>query len=217
MASTITAGNATNGLAIASDNVGIFQLKTGTGAGTTALTIDASQNATFAGTVTSTGVITSPTGALYPISTGTAVASTSGTSILFTGIPSTAKRVTVMFSGVSTSGTSQIIVQLGTSSGLVTSGYLGSSARDGNPALVTAGLPTSNHTSATDVRNGAVYISSFGANQWISISSIGLSSTGSTGSGGGNITLSGVLDRVNITTVNGTDTFRVGTVNILWE
>ena len=48
MASTITAGNATNGLALSCDNTGILELKTGTGAGTTALTIDASQNVTLA-------------------------------------------------------------------------------------------------------------------------------------------------------------------------
>jgi uncharacterized protein (AIM24 family) len=48
MASTITAGNATNGLALSCDNTGILELKTGTGAGTTGLTIDASQNVTLA-------------------------------------------------------------------------------------------------------------------------------------------------------------------------
>lgn len=48
MASTITAGNATNGLALSCDNTGILELKTGTGAGTTAITIDASQNVTLA-------------------------------------------------------------------------------------------------------------------------------------------------------------------------
>lgn len=44
MASTITSGNATNGLALSSDNTGALQIKTGTGAGTTAMTIDSSQN-----------------------------------------------------------------------------------------------------------------------------------------------------------------------------
>jgi hypothetical protein len=48
MASTITAGNATNGLALSCDNTGILELKTGTGSGTTAVTIDASQNVTLA-------------------------------------------------------------------------------------------------------------------------------------------------------------------------
>ncbi len=52
MSSTITAGNATNGLALSCDNTGILELKTGTGSGTTGLTIDASQNATFAGATT---------------------------------------------------------------------------------------------------------------------------------------------------------------------
>jgi hypothetical protein len=53
MASTITAGNATNGLALSCDNTGILELKTGTGSGTTAMTIDASQVTSFAGATTS--------------------------------------------------------------------------------------------------------------------------------------------------------------------
>jgi len=44
MATTITAGNSTNGAAISSDNTGILELKTGTGSGTTAITVNASQN-----------------------------------------------------------------------------------------------------------------------------------------------------------------------------
>lgn len=48
MASTITAGNATNGLALSCDNTGILELKTGTGSGTTAITADASQVVTAA-------------------------------------------------------------------------------------------------------------------------------------------------------------------------
>ena len=51
MATTITAGNATNGAAITSDNTGILELKTGSGAGTTALTLGTSQQSTFAGPV----------------------------------------------------------------------------------------------------------------------------------------------------------------------
>jgi hypothetical protein len=65
MASTITAGNATNGLALSCDNTGILELKTGTGAGTTALTIDASQVASFAGNV---GIGTSSPGSRMHLS-----------------------------------------------------------------------------------------------------------------------------------------------------
>lgn len=48
MASTITAGNSTNGgLTTTADTTGALQIKTGTGAGTTAISIDASQNVTI--------------------------------------------------------------------------------------------------------------------------------------------------------------------------
>jgi hypothetical protein len=33
----------------------------------------------------------------------------------------------------------------------------------------------------------------------------------------GAVTLAGVLDRVRITTVGGTDTFDAGSINLLWE
>ena len=62
---------------------------------------------------------------------GTPVASTSGTSIDFTSIPSGTKRITISYSGVSTSGTSKPIVQLGDAGGVETSGYLGAGFRNG--------------------------------------------------------------------------------------
>lgn len=56
MASTITAGNATNGGVITTaDTTGTLQIKTGTGAGTTAISIDASQNVVVAGSLSVTG------------------------------------------------------------------------------------------------------------------------------------------------------------------
>jgi hypothetical protein len=55
MASVIKAGNATDGVQVTSDNTGILELKTGTGAGTTAVTIGTNQAVTFAGAVTSSG------------------------------------------------------------------------------------------------------------------------------------------------------------------
>jgi hypothetical protein len=48
MASVIKAGNATDGVQVTSDNTGILELKTGTGAGTTAVTVGTGQNVTFA-------------------------------------------------------------------------------------------------------------------------------------------------------------------------
>ena len=69
------------------------------------------------------------------ITSGTAVASTSGTSIDFTSIPSWVKRITVMFNGVSTNGTSQVQIQLGAGS-VTTTGYLSYATNLGNAAVV---------------------------------------------------------------------------------
>jgi hypothetical protein len=74
MSTIITAGNATNnGASLLSAADGILEFKTGTGAGTTALSIDASQNATFAGTLTVTGGIAATgTGQIQPITASVA-------------------------------------------------------------------------------------------------------------------------------------------------
>jgi hypothetical protein len=69
--------------------------------------------------------VTINSGAVLGITSGTAVASTSGVSIDFTSIPSWVKRITVMFSGVSTNGTSPLQVQLGTSGGVDATSYIG--------------------------------------------------------------------------------------------
>lgn len=63
MASFITAGNATNGLQVSSDNTGILQLKTGTGSGTTAVTFDTGQRATFPSTISVGNTTPATTGA----------------------------------------------------------------------------------------------------------------------------------------------------------
>ena len=211
MATTITAGNATNGLALTPDNTGILQLKTGTGSGTAALTLDASQNATIAGNLTLTG------NASGVIKSGTAVASTSGTSIDFTGIPSTAKRITVMFNGVSTNGTSNMQIQLGSGSP-TTSGYLGQvwQANTGN-ATFSSGFALATSTSATFTNYGAIVFNNVSGNTWVGFGNLGRVTSGDVISLGGAIALSGALDRVRITTANGTDTFDAGSINILWE
>jgi hypothetical protein len=55
MASIIKAGNATDGVQVSSDATGALDIKTGTGAGTTAISIDASQAVTMPGNLTLTG------------------------------------------------------------------------------------------------------------------------------------------------------------------
>ena len=77
---------------------------------------------------------------LQRIVRGTAVASTSGTSIDFTGIPAWVERITVMFSGVSGSGTSNFLLQIGDAGGIENTGYSGGSFNAGTTANSTAGF-----------------------------------------------------------------------------
>jgi hypothetical protein len=147
------------------------------------------------------------------IVSGTSQASTSGTSIDFTSIPSWVKRITVMFSGVSLSGTSNILVQLGTSSGVEITGYT-SAAGEGPSATSTAGF-LGYIALAARTLTGAHTIVLFGSNLWV-CTSVANNTAASIAQSGGK-TLSGTLDRVRITTVNGTDTFDLGSINILYE
>jgi hypothetical protein len=150
------------------------------------------------------------------ITSGTAVASTSGTSIDFTSIPSWVKKITVMFSGVSTNGSSNILVQLGTSGGVIATGYTASSS-SGASAVGTTSVTTGFNIrtgAASDTLYGSMVITNITSNTWVSSHSIG---SALFYVGGGSIPLGGVLDRVRITTVNGTDTFDAGSINILYE
>jgi len=155
------------------------------------------------------------------IVSGTAQNSTSGTAINFTGIPSWAKRVTVMFIGVSTNGTSVPLIQLGAGSNQAT-GYLGiglSQANNGAAAIVnyTTGFGIGADSRAVDIRHGFFTIVLAGSNTWLCSGYIAQSDTTRIQSTSGSVSLSGTLDRVRITTVNGTDTFDAGSINILYE
>ena len=155
------------------------------------------------------------------IVSGTAVASTSGTSIDFTGIPSWVKRVTVMLNGVSTSGSSKLRVQLGSGS-VETSGYLGgssaiASASANSAGSFSAGFDLNDTQSAAGLRRGSFTFLLFGSNLWVLSGNISVHDVGYTSLINGTKTTSGTLDRVRITTVNGTDTFDAGSINILYE
>ena len=166
---------------------------------------------------TITGAVVSAMGSSI-LTSGTAQASTSGTAIDFTGIPSWAKRITVMFNGVSTNSTSLVQVQIGAGA-IISTGYLSTSSNlstgTGQIATSTAGFII-NSTSALDTRSGHMILTSFGSNIWVCSSTL-KASTSYTIWGGGDVTLGGALDRVRITTVNGTDTFDAGSINILYE
>jgi hypothetical protein len=151
----------------------------------------------------------------------TSQASTSGTSIDFTGIPTWARTITVMLSGVSTSGTNSVIVQLGSTT-FTTSGYLGASSAISSAAVSVAlstgfMLDFDTADAAAAVRHGNLNISNITGNTWVASGVASLSNSAFTSTVAGTIALAGVLDRVRITTVGSTDTFDAGTVNIIYE
>ena len=166
--------------------------------------------------------VTTNSGAVYDgIQRGTAVTA-SGTSVDFTSIPSWVRRITVMFSGVSTNGSSHIQIQLGDSGGVETTGYLGTSTTIQGTAAGTTAFTAGfgiRYDSAAGVRHGAITLSLLNSstNAWAAAGVLATSDTAATIQTAGSKALSDVLDRVRITTVNGTDTFDAGTINILFE
>lgn len=153
------------------------------------------------------------------ITSATAVASTSGTSIDFTGIPSWVKRVTVMFNGVSTTGSDHFLIQLGSGSvqatGYVSIGMATNNSGGTGGVTSTAGnIIFTNSTSASLI--GHMVVTNISGNTWVESYQARLLSSEISG-GAGNVTLSGTLDRVRITTVSGVDTFDAGSINILYE
>ena len=147
----------------------------------------------------------------------------SGTNIDFTGIPSWVKRVTVMFNGVSTNGASFKVLRLGTSGGIVATGYQSGvfggvvSGQFSNSTTDFVLSYTSNST-ANSVMHGAFILTNLSGNTWVLNGSYAEPTQfGVGGAVGGSITLGATLDRLRITTVNGTDTFDAGSISVMYE
>jgi len=164
--------------------------------------------------------LTTNSGAVYDgISSGTSVTA-SGTSVDFTSIPSWVKRITVMFNSVSTNGASIPLIRLGTGGTPTTTGYVSSTT-----GTSTASAITTSTTGFIIYSNDAAYAPSgiyvfnlFSGNTWVGNGTIANSASAAfTATSGGVVTLGGVLNMVRITTVNGTDTFDAGSINILFE
>jgi hypothetical protein len=150
---------------------------------------------------------------------GTAIATTSSTSHDYTGIPSWVKRITVMFSGVSTNGSSPIQIQLGDSGGIENTGYVSSGAfsgASGGGTTSTSGLLATAATAGTVIVHGVATITYLGSNIWAANAVLGRNDA-FVFLAGGSKTLSATLTQIRITTVNGTDTFDAGSINILYE
>ena len=168
-------------------------------------------------TLTSPAIGGTPTG-VGVLTSGTAV-SVSGTSVDFTSIPSWVQRVTVMFSGVSTNGGSNLLVQIGTSGGIQTTGYTsGSWDNNTSTATSTAGYLIRAANNAGYASDGLFTISllDVSTGSWVGSSVITSGGSSANSISAGKKTLSGTLDRIRITSVT-PDTFDAGSINILYE
>lgn len=153
------------------------------------------------------------------ITLGTEVASTSGTAIDFTGIPAGVRRIKVMFVGVSTSGTSDILIQVGDPGGFEITGYTSTSDNGGaTQASSTAGFICTNNIAATDTATSTMTLELENnmAFTWM-MHGIWRRANTAVLISAGSKSLSAELTQIRITTVNGTDTFDAGAINISYE
>ena len=157
-----------------------------------------------------------------PFTSGTVV-SASGTSVDFTGIPSWVKQINILFSSISTNGTSIPLVQIGDIDGVETTSYASTGASIPNGSSPTTSTSTAGFVIqsvlAANVINGCVslHLLSSSSNTWVASVNCSLSSSAVCIQGAGVKALSTTLDRVRITTTNGTDAFDGGQFNILYE
>ncbi len=151
---------------------------------------------------------------------GTAVTA-SGSSVDFTGIPAGVRRVTLMFTALSTNGTSHIMVQIGDSTGFYSTGYISvSSISNSFTALSnTTGFAILGQANATSAYSGSFELNRIASNNFTFLGAVGsVTPAVVTSLCAGRLNLStNDLDRVRITTVGGVNTFDAGTININWE
>lgn len=146
---------------------------------------------------------------------GTPVASTSGTSIDFTGIPATAKVIIINMISISTNGTTGLIIQIGDSGGIETTNYIscttsGNSRTDG--FLLQAAMVAVN----TYVSQVQLVLENSTTNTWTSSGATIDVTNAALQNSAGTKSLSAVLDRVRVTTFAPAATFDAGEINIAY-
>lgn len=152
--------------------------------------------------------------------------SASGTSVVFSSIPTWAKKISFTYNGLSSSGTSLYILQLG-SSGIATSGYFSTlsvtnSLLGLDSTSTTVGFAIAFPAAASDLNYGTFELNLIGSNQWAgagncSATRTGLGGNHATYASGGGKSMPGVIDTIRLTTLNGTDNFDAGLVTITVE
>jgi hypothetical protein len=192
---------------------GTIKLARGNSGATTADILSVNASGAITGTITGATINSSTiNGGSITLGTGQ---NASGTAIDFTGIPSWAKKITINLYEVSTNGTSIMVCRAGAGS-IQTTGYVSACHQYSNAqGTSTSAFILNSGRTAAAIDSGSIILSNSGSNVWIGIANISVG--GSVSSMAGSVVLSGVLDRVRITTVNGTDAFDAGSINIMYE
>jgi hypothetical protein len=210
--------------------VPVNNLRTGTDG--ELITWDASGDPATVAVGTATHVLTSNGAGAAPtfqaaagMTLETAVATTSGTEVDYTGIPSTTKRITIMFQEVSTDGNDGIRILIGDAGGLEGSGYdsvIGKMVNSANSEVARDAWEwnvTHNNATGTTVKNSGIVVLALlnsSTNLW-SLSAV-MADYPSTEvqAAGGSKALSAVLTQLRIEPT-GSDSFDYGSVNISYE
>ncbi len=153
------------------------------------------------------------------ITLGTEQASTSGTAIDFTGIPSGTQRIIIMPVGVSKDGTEELLIQLGDAGGVETTGYLCGVSSSAAAAVSTSGFLMQQSGAADQVIHGSIILTLENASAftWTCTFALGSSTNTDAWSGGGSKSLSAELTTVRITTTGTPDDFDAGVINIQYQ
>lgn len=150
----------------------------------------------------------------------TAQSTSTGTAFDFTGIPATAKRIRIYLDSVSLDGTDELLIQLGDSGGVETTGYesWASTPISGGSDTSTAGFVIRGST--TNAQTSGVYtidLVTSTANKWVGGGNLATGAPlSSVNVCAGFKTLSATLDRVRLTRT-GTNNFNNGSVNISYQ
>jgi hypothetical protein len=176
------------------------------------LTVSGTGTSAFGGTVTQGGV------ASERIVRGTAQTTSGANTYGFTGIPSWAQRLTLVFSGVlNTGGT---FINLGSGS-YASSGYSTFETRTASNAVSTFASTVNNGwaVGASTALSGSVVFTlvNSATNAWAISGGFYSSSASTMYTYGGFIALTGALDRVQIYGGSGLTNFTGGSVNIIYE
>lgn len=143
----------------------------------------------------------------------------SGSAISFTGIPAGVKRVTLNFAGLVGTGNYNLLIQLGTSAGITTSGYntvgayYGSSA---GAASYTTGWSTYGWY-ITYTMTGIMIFDLIGSNTWVGTCTYQIDSQPYGQNMMGRVTLASALTTVYVTTASSGGTFTGGSLNVFYE